>query len=57
MTYIIDYALELFDTDRDDKAVRYRLMRDLKMTREQAEDIMQKAIDLRQKRLHQKQAL
>jgi hypothetical protein len=46
-----DYALELFDTTRDETAVRFRLMRDLQVTRENAEQAIQQALDIRSKLL------
>ena len=49
MDHHIDYALELFDTDRDLKAVRFRLIRDLKITREEAEKTIQQVLDSRSK--------
>jgi hypothetical protein len=50
MIHYIDYALELFDTKRDESQVRYRLMIDFKLTRQQAEEAIQKAkLDSRSK--------
>jgi len=48
---LIDYALELLDTNRSPKAVKFCLVRDLQVTKEDAESATNKALELRGKLL------